>query len=98
MNSILQEYSREFLRLGLSFLTDEAVMLFRRMYSNRNLELPIEVIIDNMNEKQLDTAMKQIVNTIEHKPKAIKEFSDDLMMFCRQHNVLCKHWPEGEKR
>jgi hypothetical protein len=64
MNARLQAFARLTLKEGLSLLSDEEQMFFKRMYSYNNLELPIDKVVDNMPEGKLDWAMQQVENTI----------------------------------
>jgi hypothetical protein len=64
MNAQLQAFARKYLKDGLAKLSEEEQMVFKRMYSYNNLELPIDKVVDNMPEGKLDWAMQQVENTI----------------------------------
>lgn len=65
MNKTLQDYAREYLKIELAKLPEDSQFLFKRLYSHKNLDLPINDIIDNMNEDNLDHAMQQVERTIK---------------------------------
>jgi hypothetical protein len=44
-------------------LDDHNRLMFKRMYSNNNLEKDIDLVVDNMPAKQLDWALQQCKNT-----------------------------------
>ena len=64
MNSQLQEYARQQLKEGLAQLPDGHHVIFKRMYSHDNLDMPINDVVDNMPEDRLDWAMQQVERTI----------------------------------
>ena len=64
MNNQLQNFARQQLKDGLSQCTEAQQTMFKRMYSNENLELPIDEVVDNMPESKLDWAMLQVERTI----------------------------------
>jgi len=49
--------------------TEPQQMLFKRMYSHKNLELPIDTIIDNMPDDKIDWAIQQCERTVEKNNK-----------------------------
>ncbi len=65
MNSILQQIVRNYLKEGLSKLPDSHILLFKRMYSHKNLDLPINDVVDKMPEDKLDWAMQQVERSLE---------------------------------
>jgi len=64
MNESLQQYARETIKTGLAKCTEAEQMLFKRMYSHKNLELPIDQVVDTMPAERLDIAMQQVENTL----------------------------------
>jgi len=64
MNETLTIYAREQLKEGLAKCTDGNILLFKRMYSHENLELPISEVVDNMPDEKLDWAMRQVERTL----------------------------------
>jgi hypothetical protein len=49
----------------LAECTTEQQLFFKRMYSHNNLELPINDVVDQMNEDKIDWAIIQTERTIE---------------------------------
>lgn len=70
MNQQLQDFARATLRDGLSKLSEREHLLFKRMYSHKDLTLDINKVVDNMPESKLDWAMQQVRNSLEKKRKA----------------------------
>jgi hypothetical protein len=66
MNSELEKFARASLIEDLSLCTDKQESLFRRMYSEGNLELPIEEVVANLSTDKLDWAMTQVRNTLDN--------------------------------
>lgn len=56
---------REQLKELLNSCTDGQKLVFKRMYSNNNLELDINDIVDNMSDIKLNWAIEQVNNTIK---------------------------------
>lgn len=67
MNKTLQDFARKELKAGLAKLPEGNVKMFKRMYSHENLELPIDEVVDNMNEERLDWALVQVQNSLKEK-------------------------------
>ena len=65
MNAQLQKFARDTIKAGLAECSPEQQLLFKRMYANGNLELPIDEVVDDMPEARLDWAMQQVENTIK---------------------------------
>ena len=65
MNDQLQHYARETLKENLAKCTDAQQLLFKRMYSFKNLKLPIADVVDNIEVKGLDWAMQQVQRTLD---------------------------------
>lgn len=72
MNKLLQEFARSNIKKGLSKLPEKYHHSFKRMYSPKNLELPINEVVDKMPEGKLDWAMRQIENSLEKLGLSIK--------------------------
>lgn len=64
MNKTLSEYGRAQLKENLSFCNEAQQLLFKRMYSRNNLELPINEVVDNMPDDKIDWAMQQVERTL----------------------------------
>ena len=65
MNADLQAFARKVIKDGLALCTPDQQMLFKRMYSHGNLELPINDVVDAMPPERLDWAMQQVQRTID---------------------------------
>lgn len=62
MNQTLQDFARQELKAGLAKLPESHHNLFKRMYSHKNLSLPINEVVDKMDVSKLDWAMTQVKN------------------------------------
>ena len=69
MNDQLQDYARAKLRRDLFECTEAQQLVFKRMYSHKNLEASIGDIVDNMPEEKLDWAMDQVKRTVDENQK-----------------------------
>ena len=73
MNNILQKYARDWLKDGLSRLTDESHTVFKMMYARDNgkrsvdeaKNMPINEVVDRMPEENLDWAMQQVQRSLD---------------------------------
>jgi hypothetical protein len=65
MNKQIENFARESLKRDLGKLSEGNIILFKRMYANGNLDLPIETVIDKMPIEKLDWAMEQVRRTLE---------------------------------
>ena len=65
MNEQLEKHAREQLKEGLAELPESWQLMFKRMYSHNNLELPINEVVDNMDVDKLDNALRQVKNSID---------------------------------
>jgi hypothetical protein len=64
MNEQLRYFARDALKKGLAQLSDAQLILFKRIYSHKDTNRPIDDIIDTMPEGQLDWAMQQVQRTL----------------------------------
>jgi len=64
MNKQMQNFARQTLKDGLAMLPESNHMLFKRMYSHKNLDADINDVVDAMPEDRLDWAMQQVENSI----------------------------------
>ena len=64
MNKQLEAFAKSELKEGLKQLSEAQRLLFKRMYSHKNLELSIEEVVDNMPTDKLDWAMQQVQNSL----------------------------------
>lgn len=67
MNKQMEDFARNTLKKGLSNCTDFQQLMFKKMYSFDNLELPMNDVVDNMEIKKLDWAMQQVKRTLDEK-------------------------------
>ena len=65
MNEQLAQFARQTLKDGLQLCTSQQNHMFKLMYANRQPELTIDQIVDNMEEDKLDWAMQQVQNSIK---------------------------------
>lgn len=65
MNEQLQNFARQNLKDGLAQLPEKWQMMFKRMYSHKNLDADINDVIDNVPEDRLDWAMQQVEKSLE---------------------------------
>lgn len=66
-NETLIKAGKDILKGLLSQCTEGQQMMFKRMYSPKNLELPINEAVDNMNPDKIDWAISQCENTLKKK-------------------------------
>jgi len=64
----IEEFSRNTLKKGLVQLPESNQLLFKRMYSHKNLEADINDVVDSMPSDQLEWAMQQVHNSIHEGP------------------------------
>lgn len=64
MNKKLEKFARDDLKTGLAKLTEEQQLVFKRMYSQKNLDAAINDIVGSMPEDKFDWAMEQVDRTI----------------------------------
>lgn len=64
MNNAIKKFAQKKLKSGLSQLPEGHQLLFKRMYSHKNLNADINVIVDNLPDEKLDWAMQQVENSL----------------------------------
>ena len=64
MNQDLQNFGRNKLKQGLSKLPEANQLMFKRMYSHRNLDKDINSVVDDMDEDRISHAMTQVEATL----------------------------------
>ena len=64
MNQELQDFARKTLKEGLEKCTDDQRLIFKRMYSHKDLEKPIDAVVDQMPAEKLSWAMDQVKRTV----------------------------------
>jgi hypothetical protein len=65
MNDKLKDFARSEILKGIAQCTTKQQLLFRKMHSPSNPNLPIKDIINKMDEDKLNLAMKQIEATLK---------------------------------
>lgn len=64
MNQTISTFARNELKAGLSKCSETQQLLFKRIYSYKNIDLPINDVVDQMPNEKLDWAMQQVEKTI----------------------------------
>lgn len=64
MNETRKTEAKRILKELLAQCTEKQQLLFKRMYSHNNLEMPINDVVDQINEDKLDWAISQCMNTV----------------------------------
>ncbi len=65
MNQTIVNTSKRMLKELLSQCTEPQQLLFKRMYSHKDLTVDINEAVDNMDETKIDWAMTQVERTLE---------------------------------
>ena len=65
MNKKLADFMRNEIKKGLSRCTQQQQYMFRRCFSHNNLELPLNDIVDNIPEDNLNVADGLVKRTLE---------------------------------
>lgn len=65
MNPTVAEFIRKQIKEGLTLLPEKSQILFKRMYSHKDPDKPIDAIIDAMPTDQLDWALTQVQNSLK---------------------------------
>lgn len=64
MNKKVEDFIRQEIKTGLDMCTEKQQLLFKRMYSHKDITKPLDTIVDGMNEDKLETAMDQVERTV----------------------------------
>lgn len=64
MNKQLQEFARSEIKKGLAQCTEGQQMVFKRMYAHKNLDMPIDQVVNGIPIEKLDWAMQQVERTV----------------------------------
>lgn len=64
MNSTLAQFARQQIKTKLILCTDQEKHSFKLMYSHKNLDMPIDDVVDGMLDEKLDWALSQVERTI----------------------------------
>lgn len=67
----MSKAKRKILKELLAKCSLENHLIFKRMYSHTNLELPIDEVVDKMPSKKLDHAINQAESTLKTKSKKV---------------------------
>ncbi len=67
MNKELEQFARQHLKNGLAKLDSAHRLVFKRMYSQGNLDATIKEVVDNMTIEKLDWAIKQVKISLDKK-------------------------------
>lgn len=65
MNKTLSKSGRDILKGLLAKCTDAQQLMFKRMYSHKNIEVSIDKAVDNMDDSKIDHAISQCERTVE---------------------------------
>lgn len=65
MNTTLEKFARLEILKGLKQFPDENQLLFKRMYSHKDLKASIEDVVSNMSSDKLDWVLSQVEKTLE---------------------------------
>ena len=65
MNEQLAAMARETLKGGLAKCTAGEQLTFKRMYAGGNLHMPINEVVDFMDDEKLNWAMSQVQRTLD---------------------------------
>lgn len=64
MNETRKAEAKRILKELLAQCTEKQQLLFKRMYSHDNLELPINDVVEKIKDEKLDWAISQCMNTV----------------------------------
>ena len=65
MNNMIREFAKDNLRNGLARCTEGQQLIFKKMYSPKDLSLPINELVNKMSDDKLDWAMQQVERTLK---------------------------------
>jgi len=65
MNNTVIEFTRNAIKEGLAKLPESNHMIFKRMYSHKNLDADINDVVDNMPDDRLGWALTQVENSLK---------------------------------
>lgn len=64
MNDTLKNAAKQMLKQLLAECSEAQQLMFKRMYSHKNLGAPINDAVDQMDEEKIDWAMTQVERTV----------------------------------
>lgn len=65
MNKQIESFARNTLKKGLARCDEHSHRIFKLMYSHKDLEKPINDVVDNIPVEKLDWAMEQVQRTLK---------------------------------
>jgi len=65
MNTEVEDYARKLVLEKLQLVTNPQFIIFKRMYSNKNMDASKEDVAKSMNYAKIDHALFQLDNTIK---------------------------------
>ena len=71
MNKRIVTFCKNFLKTNIKQCSEGQILLFKRMYSCKNLNLDIDKIIDKIPDDKLSWAMEQVERTLIRNSKNI---------------------------
>lgn len=71
MNKEVEDYSRKLVLEKLGQITTPQFIIFKRMYSSRDMDASKEQVAKNMNYEKIDWALTQLDNTIKNNQKIL---------------------------
>jgi len=83
MNEQLEAFARKKLLEGLLKCSDSEQLIFKRMYSHKNLDNPISNVVAEMATDKLNWALSQVEATLKNKRKREREISKNAIDFLR---------------
>lgn len=72
-NELVIEFTRNQIKEGLELCTEPQIMVFKRIYSHKDLELPIDKVVDRMEVSKLENALSQVERTVVNNSKLKKD-------------------------
>jgi len=67
MNKQLESFARAWIRENIKKCNERAQLLFRRMYSHKDIDKDMDLIVSEMEDEKLDWAMSQIERALNGK-------------------------------
>lgn len=65
MNNTISEFARKKIIEGLLLCTEDQVLIFKRMYSHKNLDIDVYTMVRLIPDEKLDWALTQVERTIK---------------------------------
>jgi len=64
-NETIKNAAKEMLKELLSECTEGQQLIFKRMYCHKNIDLPINDAVDQMDDDKIDWAMTQVERSVD---------------------------------